>query len=176
MKTQIRNLLTLACGLLFSNACAPRLGNLNVIKPFEVQKYLGEWYEIARLDHSFERNLNSVTATYTLNSDSNTIAVCNRGYNSQKKKWSEAFGKAKFQGDKSEARLAVSFFGPFYAPYNVIALDNDYNYALIVSNNLNYLWILSRYKTIPNEIKSNFLQKARDIGFNVDKLIWVEQN
>ncbi|WP_329904385.1 lipocalin family protein [Porphyromonas pogonae] len=140
---------------------------------FDKDRYLGKWYEIARFDFSFERNLNNTTANYSLNKDG-SIRVINKGYNYKKKHWSESTGKAKFVGDPTVAMLKVSFFGPFYSGYNVIDLDDDYRYALIAGKSLDYLWILSRETTIPAKIKDRFLKKAVEIGFDVDKLIWVE--
>ncbi len=166
--------MSLAC-IFCLNACAQISEGAQVVKNFDAQKYLGKWYEIARFDFRFERNLDHTTATYSLNDDG-TLKVDNQGYNYVKKKNSQAIGKAKFRGDKTEAALKVSFFGPFYAAYNVIALDSEYKYALIVGKNLKYLWILSREKTIPDEIKQAYLKQARDLGFDVDKLIWVNQD
>lgn len=145
------------------------------VESFEVNRYMGKWYEIARLDFRFERNLNNTTAEYTLNEDG-TVKVLNRGYNTVKNQWEEADAKAKFAGEKSEARLKVSFFGPFYAPYNVIALDPDYKYALVAGKNLKYLWILSREKSVPDEIKTRYIQIADGLGFQTSQLIWVAHN
>lgn len=143
------------------------------IKPFDKNKYLGKWYEIARFDFRFERNMNNTTAEYSLN-DNGTIKVVNRGYDYVKKEWKQAEGKAKFAGDPNEARLKVSFFGPFYAAYNVIALDPEYKYALVSGKNLKYLWILAREKTIPESVKQEYVKIAEDIGFKTSDLIWVE--
>ena len=145
------------------------------VKPFDKDKYLGKWYEIARLDFRFERNLNNTTAEYSPN-DNGTIKVVNRGYNYVEKKWTEAVGKAKFAGDTNIGMLKVSFFGPFYAGYNVIALDRDYKYALVAGENLKYLWILAREKSIPEDVKQNYLGIAKKIGFDISALIWVEHN
>ena len=145
------------------------------VKPFEKEKYLGKWYEIARMDFKFERNMNNVTASYSLN-DNGYIRVVNRGYETVKKEWKEAVGKAKFSGSPDEARLKVSFFGPFYAAYNVIALDDQYKYALVCGKNLTDLWILSRETTIPEEITQKYLDLAQKIGFDTSELIWVEHN
>jgi apolipoprotein D and lipocalin family protein len=144
------------------------------VTPFRKDRYLGKWYEIARMDFKFEKNLNQVTATYSLNADG-SIKVDNRGYNYAKKEWKGSIGKAKFVKAEDLARLKVSFFGPFYAGYNVIALDADYKYALIAGNNLDYLWILSREKTVPSAIKENYLKQAEGLGYNTSKLIWTEQ-
>jgi apolipoprotein D and lipocalin family protein len=100
----------------------------------------------------------------------------NRGFNTVKNEWEEAIGKAKFRGSDKEAKLKVSFFGPFYSGYNVIAIDNDYQYALVAGKNLDYLWILSRTTTIPTSIKTDYLEKAKSLGYDVEKLVWVTHN
>ncbi|MBL7933727.1 MAG: lipocalin family protein [Bacteroidia bacterium] len=143
------------------------------VKPFNQKKYLGTWYEIARLDYKWERNLNNVTATYSLREDGK-IKVDNRGYNYKKNKWEESVGKAKPASDPTEGRLKVSFFGPFYSEYNVIALDQDYKYALVAGSNTKYLWILSREKTIPEKVKLEYLEKAKSLGYKIEDLVWVE--
>jgi apolipoprotein D and lipocalin family protein len=145
------------------------------VTPFDKEKYLGKWYEIARMDFKFERNLNNSTANYSVNTDG-SIKVENRGFNYQTKVWKEAIGKAKFAGDPNVAMLKVSFFGPFYAGYNVIALDKDYKYALIAGQNLKYLWLLSREMTIPEDIKLSYLKIAENLGYNTSKLVWVAQD
>lgn len=158
--------------LLKSSASIPK--GAHAIHPFDSKKYLGKWYEIARLDLIFERNLINVTATYSENKNG-TIKVVNRGYEPAKKIWKEAVGKAKFRGDANTGALKVSFFGPFYSGYNVIAIDADYKHALVAGSNLDYLWILSREKQIPDSIKQNYLTQAEKVGYNTSKLIWVEQ-
>jgi len=145
------------------------------VTPFDKEKYLGKWYEIARMDFKFERNLNNTTANYSVNTDG-CIKVENRGFNYKTKVWKEAIGKAKFAGDPNVAMLKVSFFGPFYAGYNVIALDKDYKYALIAGQNLKYLWLLSREMTIPEDIKLSYLKIAENLGYNTPKLVWVAQD
>jgi apolipoprotein D and lipocalin family protein len=145
------------------------------VKPFDRDKYLGKWYEIARMDFMFEKNLSNVTATYTLRNDG-LINVDNKGYDFLKGKWKESIGKAKFAADKNEAKLKVSFFGPFYAPYNVIAIDDDYRYALVAGKNLNYLWILSREKTIPAKVRSAFIKQSQSLGYDVHQLVWTKQD
>ena len=142
------------------------------VRPFDKNRYLGKWYEIARFDLKFEKNLNNTTATYSLNSDG-SIKVLNKGYNTVTKQWKQAIGKAKFIKDDSIAMLKVSFFGPFYGGYNVIAIDPEYKYSLVCGNNLNYLWILSKEKTIPEDVKNDYLNIARDIGYDTKKLLWI---
>ena len=145
------------------------------ISPFDVNRYLGKWYEIARLDHRFERGKDDVTATYAKRNDGG-INVLNRGYDPVKKQWNESDGKAYFTGKPDIAALKVSFFGPFYGGYNVIALDEDYQYALVSGPNRDYLWILSRQPKIPDNVKQQYLTTAKRLGFAVDKLIWVNQD
>jgi apolipoprotein D and lipocalin family protein len=145
------------------------------VKPFDITKYTGKWYEIARMDFRFERNLNNTSATYSANPDG-SIKVVNRGFNYKTQEWKEATGRAKFRGDQDLGRLKVSFFGPFYSGYNVIALDPGYKYALVAGKNLSYLWILSREITIPDEIKQNYLKIAKDLGYKTEELIWVEHD
>jgi apolipoprotein D and lipocalin family protein len=145
------------------------------VTPFDSKKYLGRWYEIARMDFRFEKNLKNTTADYSFNANGR-IKVVNRGYNYKTSKWKQSNGKAKFVGDENEAKLKVSFFGPFYAGYNVIALDVDYRYALVAGKNLDYLWLLSRQKEMPENIKKDYLQKAAAIGYDTSKLVWVEQD
>ena len=160
-------------GGIFSCSTIPR--GAVAVTPFDKDRYLGKWYEIARLDFKHEKNLNNVTAEYTLNDDG-TIRVDNRGYHTKKDKWQQAIGKAKFVDDEDVAKLKVSFFGPFYSGYNVIALDDDYQYALVAGKNLKYLWILSRETEIPAGVRDNYLRIAEDIGYETDDLVWVEHN
>lgn len=161
-------------GTLFSVACSTTPKNVTVVEGFDSQRYLGTWYEIARLNHPFERNAEQVTATYSLRDDGG-IKVVNRGYNTKKQAWHESIGKAYFTGDPQRAALKVSFFGPFYGGYNVIALDDDYRYALVCGPNYHYLWILSRTPQLDPQIQQMLVQKARQAGFPVDRLIWVKQ-
>jgi len=157
------------------NSCASIPKGATAVKPFDKEKYLGKWYEIARLDFKFERDLNNTTATYSINKDG-SIRVDNRGYNYKTNQWKQAVGKAKFRADENEAALKVSFFGPFYTGYNVIALDNAYKYALVAGKDLGYLWILSRETEIPETVKQNYLKMAADLGYKTSDLVWVEHN
>lgn len=145
------------------------------ISDFDASRYLGKWYEVARLENRFERGLEQVTATYGQRSDGG-ISVVNHGYDPQKQKWNESEGKAYFTGAPDTAALKVSFFGPFYGGYNVIALDSQYQYALVSGPDRGYLWILSRTPTIPDSVKQEYVSIARKLGFPVDKLVWVTHN
>jgi apolipoprotein D and lipocalin family protein len=159
--------------LLFTAGTIPK--GAVAVKPFDVNKYLGHWYEIARLDIKQERGLDNTTAHYSLK-DNGMIKVVNKGFNAEKGEWKEAEAKAKFADDPNVGMLKVSFFGPFYSGYNVIALDNQYRYALVAGENLKYLWILSRETTIPDGIKAEYLKKAQEIGYKTDELIWVKHD
>jgi apolipoprotein D and lipocalin family protein len=163
-------------GLAILNSCFVGLPKgATAVKNFQSEKYLGKWYEIARFDLFFERNLNNVTATYSKKENGN-IKVENRGFDYVKKNWKESDGEAKFVINENIAVLKVSFFKPIWSGYNVIDIDPDYKYALVAGNNLDYLWILSREKSIPAEYKQRFLKKAQKIGFDTNKLIWVEHD
>ena len=154
------------------------LGMPQTVKPvtdFELQNYLGKWYEIARLDHSFEEGLSQVTAEYSLRDDGG-VSVLNRGYLASDDEWKEAEGKAYFVNSESEGYLKVSFFGPFYGSYVVFALERDnYDYAFISGPNTDYLWLLARTATVEPEVINQFVQMAKERGFDTDKLIFVEQ-
>lgn len=163
-------------GLIILNSCSVGIPKgATAVSNFNSEKYLGKWYEIARFDYKFEKNMDHVTANYSLNSDG-TIKVQNRGYDYVKKEWKESIGEARFVNDKSEARLKVSFFKPIWAGYNVIDIDDNYQYALVVGENTKYIWILSRTTEIPESIKQRFLAKAQKIGNNTDALIWVKHD
>ena len=168
----IRNSLLSLIGMLTFNSCTTIPKGAVAVTPFDKEKYLGKWYEIARLDFRFERNLNNTTAEYSVNANG-TIKVDNRGYNYKTKEWKQAVGKAKFVGDQNVAMLKVSFFGPFYAGYNVIALDSEYKYALVSGQNLKYLWILSRETSIPDDVKMEYLSLAGRLGYKTTELLWV---
>jgi len=166
---------TAAISLLLLQSCAVKSKNVIAVKNFNSEKYLGKWYEIARFDYSFEKNMDNTTAEYALNPDG-SIKVINKGFNYKKNKWSSAQGKAKFIGSKSEAKLKVSFFGPFYGGYNVVAIDKDYQNAMIYGSSTKYIWLLSRTPKLDSKTKEAFLAKARQDGYNTGKLIWVKHD
>ena len=140
---------------------------------FDVNRYLGTWYEIARLDHSFERGLTQVNAEYSL-AESGAIKVINRGYNPVEKKWKEAQGRAYFVDTHRVGRLKVSFFGPFYGGYNIVELDHEnYSYALVCGPSLTYLWILSRTPVLNEITVQELVARAKSLGFDTDNLIYV---
>jgi apolipoprotein D and lipocalin family protein len=156
-------------------ACSTIPEGAVAVKPFDKTKYLGKWYEIARLDYRHEKNMDNVTAEYSLN-DNGTIKVDNNGFNTKTGKWEQAIGKAKFAVDEQTAMLRVSFFGPFYSGYNVIAIDDEYRYALVAGENLEYMWILSRDTRIPDNIKLDYVRKAEMLGYKTAELVWVKHD
>ena len=167
--------------VLLLSACTGQPEGVTTIKSFDASQYLGTWYEIARLDHSFERDLETVTATYSLRDDGG-IKVINRGFNPKTKEWKEAEGKAYFidppNADNTHTgRLKVSFFGPFYGGYNIIELDKPYyNYVMVCGPDKSYFWILSRTPQLAYPIKQDLIAKAKELGFATDKLIYVRQS
>lgn len=167
--------LALLLGTFLLAACSAVPQGVTPVDNFDLDRYLGTWYEIARLDHRFERGLSQVSATYSKRSDGG-LNVVNRGFNSQTGQWKEAKGRAYFIGGQDVARLKVTFFWPFYGGYNVIELDrNNYSYAMVCGPSKNYLWILSRNKNLDKEITVALINKAAELGFNTDELIFVEQ-
>ncbi len=152
--------------------CATVPKGVMPVSGFEVQRYLGTWHEIARLDHSFERGLVSVTAEYSLRQDGG-VKVLNRGYKTSVGKWKEAEGRAYFTGDKAVGQLKVSFFRPFYGGYNIIELDRKgYSYALVAGPSRSYLWILARESELSPQITQRLVARARELGFDTEKLIF----
>ncbi len=145
------------------------------VTAFDINRYLGQWYEIARLDHSFERGMSDVSATYQLQDDG-SVKVINRGYDTQRQAWKEAVGRALFIGYPGTGSLKVSFFGPFYGGYHVIALDQEnYRWSLVAGPDRDYLWILARDRTLPVEVREQLVAQAQALGFATDQLIWVDQ-
>ena len=168
----IKSLLLLSVAVLFG--CTSKPEGVEPIQNFELKPYLGKWFEIARLDHSFERGLSNVTAEYELREDGG-VTVINRGYSQQEQSWKQAEGKAYFVDEPSTGHLKVSFFGPFYSSYIIFELGEDYDYAFISGYNRDYLWLLSRQPQVDSATLERFKQVARDKGFAVDELILVDQ-
>ncbi|MFU8763459.1 MAG: lipocalin family protein [Haliea sp.] len=176
MRTNSVPVRILALGLLLLlGGCLGTPPGVEPVGNFETQRYLGTWYEIARLDHVFERGLDGVTATYTLNDDG-SVRVLNRGYRAEKSEWAQAEGVARFVDDDSTGHLKVSFFGPFYASYVVFELDQNYEYAFVSGFSNSYLWLLARTPEVSAELKERFVQRAGELGFAVDELLFVDQD
>ena len=169
---KIKRLLIIS-SLLLITACTGKPEKVFPIQDFEISRYLGTWYEVARLDHSFERGLQKVTAEYSLREDGG-IDVVNRGYSPEKDQWKKAKGKAYFVNNKNEGYLKVSFFGPFYGSYIIFELDKEnYDYAFISGPDTDYLWLLSRKPNPPQKIIDRFTQLSMELGFDINELIFV---
>lgn len=160
------------CVLLLS-ACTGLPDGVTPVTGFNAERYLGTWHEIARLDHSFERDLERVTATYGINEDA-SISVVNKGFNTEKGEWRQAEGIAKPMGAEDVAHLKVSFFGPFYGTYAVFELADDYSYAFVAGYNTDYLWLLAREPEIDPEVRDLFVTRSQQLGFDTSQLIWVK--
>jgi apolipoprotein D and lipocalin family protein len=159
-----------ACAMLAG--CGQIPSGVEPVTGFDAARYLGTWYEIARLDHGFERGLSHVTATYAAREDGG-IDVLNRGYDAEQGQWREARGHARFVGPRDVGALEVSFFGPFYGGYNVIELDAAYSIALVAGPTRSYLWILSRRPDPESDAVERLVARARELGFDVGALVYV---
>ncbi|NOH98152.1 lipocalin family protein [Vibrio sp. 99-70-13A1] len=166
----------LLLSVLMLNGCLGMPESVKPVSNFELNRYLGQWYEVARLDHSFERGLSQVTATYSLKDDGG-VRVINRGFSKENNEWKEAEGKAYFVNDSTEGYLKVSFFGPFYGSYVIFELESDnYQYAFISGPNNDYLWLLSRTPSVEPEIIEKFVNLSKQRGFNTEDIIYVEHD
>lgn len=162
--------------VLFLVGCVGIPQNVKPVDNFQLERYLGKWYEIARLDHSFERGLTSISAVYSLRDDGG-VRVLNSGYSEKEKAWKTAEGKAYFVQGTDQGFLKVSFFGPFYGSYIVFELDHaNYQYALVCGPDKSYFWILARTPEIESKLKDRLIAKAAETGFDTGKLIFVDHN
>lgn len=169
-KTQLS---MIAVTFLLLCSCTGLPEGIEPVTDFDSQRYIGTWFEIARLDHSFERGLSNVSANYQFRADGG-IDVLNKGLSIATGEWDEAKGKAYFVGDETIGHLKVSFFGPFFGSYVVFKLDStDYQYAYVTSYNREFLWLLSRTPMVTDTVKSDFLRTVETLGFNVDDIIYV---
>lgn len=150
--------------------CVGKPDNIKPVPHLDTASYLGTWYEIARLDHSFEKGLSQVSAEYSLRDDGG-LNVVNRGYHAVDAKWKEALGKAYFVGPAEQGHLKVSFFGPFYGSYVVFELDPQ-RYSLVSGPNKSYFWLLSRTKTLDPATQQRLIAQAAELGFDTSKLIY----
>jgi len=165
--------LIILIALLFAG-CTEIPKNVKPVENFQLSSYLGTWYEIARLDHRFERGLEQISATYSIREDGG-VKVLNKGFKTEDKEWNEAEGKAYFAESSDKGFLKVSFFGPFYGSY--IVMDTDYKtYTMISGPDLSYFWILSRTPHLNEETQARLIAKAKDAGFDTSKLIYVKQD
>ena len=171
----LKRLLLLTIPLILT-ACTGKPDGVVAVKGFEIDRYLGTWYEIARLDHSFERGLDNITAEYSLRDDGG-VKVINRGFSKEDEDWQQAEGKAYFVDNTDEGHLKVSFFGPFYGSYIIFELDQkDYEYAFVSGPDTSYLWLLARRPEIDDRVKDLFIERAAALGFDTSALIYVEHD
>jgi apolipoprotein D and lipocalin family protein len=164
-------MITMVCPLLMIG-CVGIPKGIEPVNDFDISRYLGTWYEIARLDHRFERGLSNIHAEYSLRQDSG-IDVVNKGYDDHAQKWEEARGRAYFVGDPTVGRLKVSFFGPFFGGYNIVALDKkNYSYAVVCGPDRSYFWILARTPVLPADTLNDLLRLSESLGFDTQSLIF----
>lgn len=173
-KKSLIALSAVAIGSVIYNYLKPVKSKVEVVRNFDIKRYLGNWYEIARLDFKHEKNLRNVSAEYQLN-DNGTVKVINQGIDQNTGEVKQSIGKAKFVGSETEGALKVSFFGPFYSGYNIVQLNPSYEDALIFGDNLDYIWILSRTKELSEDRKKVYLDYATACGYDVSKLTWTDQ-
>lgn len=158
------------------SGCVGLPEGIEPVRNFELERYLGKWYEIARLDHSFERGLQRVTAEYSMREDGG-VRVINRGFAEEDGEWKQAEGRAYFVRSPDQGYLKVSFFGPFYGSYVVFELDHEnYGHAFISGPDRSYLWLLARSPEIGEKIRERFVQRAGELGFDTGELIFVEHD
>lgn len=159
---------------LLVTGCAGMPEGVTPIKDFDLNRYLGKWYEIARLDHSFERGLERITAEYSLREDGG-VTVLNTGYSTVTDEWKKAEGRAYFVDSSNQGHLKVSFFGPFYGSYVVFEIDEkNYEYAFVSGPDKSYLWLLARTPELPEKVIEKFKQRSKRLGFDISKLIFVK--
>lgn len=158
---------------IFLGGCTSLPEGVTPVASFDLDGYLGKWYEVARSDHRFERGLEQVTAEYSLR-PAGGVKVINRGYSSAEGKWKSVEGKAFPVGDADSAHLKVSFFGPFYSSYCVFELDPDGQHAFVCGADHSYLWLLSRTPGVSEKVKQRFLARSQELGFTTQDLIWVK--
>lgn len=172
----IKKLAYLAALSILLSACLGTPDKVSPVKAFDVNRYAGTWYEVARLDNRFERGLEKITAEYALKPDGG-VSVVNRGYSTQEGKWKKAEGKAYFVDKPDEGYLKVSFFGPFYSSYVIFELEQErYEYAFVSGADKSYLWLLARTPHPPQEVIEKFKQQSKALGFKTEDLIFVKHD
>lgn len=142
------------------------------VADFKLQQYMGDWYEIARFDHSFEDGISNAKATYTM--DDGFVRIKNSGW--KKEHFRVSLGRAKQpEPTANPGLLRVSFFRPFYSDYRVLMIGPKYDYALVGSNSKKYLWLLSRTPILNRDNTQTLLHEAQKRGYSIDDLLWIDQ-
>lgn len=173
---RLRRFAAIASLAVVASACTGVPEGLEPVADLDIERYAGRWYEIARLENDFEAGLESITATYTL-LDNGRLRVTNRGYDPIVGDWETATGRARMAGEAGEGRLEVSFFGPFWGSYNIVALDrNNYSWALVCGADRDWLWILARRPDLPARTMDRIVREAAVLGFDTDALIYVDHS
>ena len=160
----------LALGMMLTGCANLTKVDNSVTASFDLNRYLGDWFEIARFDHTFERGIEEAQATYSLRPDGK-VEVLNRGVKGGKVKTAKGVGKTT----DTPGLLRVTFFWPFYADYRVMAIDDAYTAALVGSGSADYLWILSRTPSLASQMKETLLSEATRRGYDISKLLWIRQ-
>lgn len=173
-KKSLLALSAVALGTVAYNMLKPVRSKVEVVRNFDVNKYLGTWYEIARIDFRWEKNLKNVQAEYSINEEG-ALKVQNQGVDINSEKLKISKGKIKFADEETMGALRVSFFGPFYSGYNIVQLNPNYQDVLVFGDSLDYMWILSREKTLSEDRISKYLAYAEACGFQTSRLTWTIQ-
>ena len=147
-------------------------GNINTVSSFNIWKFLGKWYEIARMEQFYEKNLSNTSIECLIN-ENGTILIYNSGYNNISKKWVKAVGKVRLKSIQTEASFEICYYNIFNSRYSIIGIDEDYQYALIMGSDIKKAWIISRSISLPENIKSDFLELANSFGIDISSFIWV---
>lgn len=165
-----------ALSVLALSACSTKPPpGIQPVTGFDVDRYTGHWYEVARIDQRFEAGLVRTHAEYRRNADG-SLTVINRGYDPKRDAWKESRGRAVFVDEPTRAALKVSFFGPFYSAYNVVALDENYQWAMVMGASTDSLWILSRTPDLPNHVLQHLVERAQAMGVDTAQILWVPQD
>ncbi|MNZ79556.1 Outer membrane lipoprotein Blc precursor [compost metagenome] len=164
--------LGLVCSLSACTYSTPQ--RIQVIQNFDAARYAGSWYVLARIDHPEEQGLVQTGVHYRSHSDG-SLSMVQRGLDPASRQWSKRVSLAQPAGSPSQGALKISPLGPFSSAYNVVALDADYRWALVLGASADRAWVLSRTASLPAQASASLLQQARSAGVNIEQLLWVPQ-
>ncbi len=137
------------------------------VSEFDLDRYMGKWYEVARIDNRYQRNLTAVTAEYSLGKG-DRITIVNRGYNPSNGEWREV--EARGETTSTVGRLKVSFFLFVTSEYNIMDLGENYEWALVGTKSSNFLWIISRTPALPADTLNHIISLAEKRGYNINDI------